>query len=123
MIDHNTEAIADLCYNDSSRQGSVIDRVLYPKYHMRELYEHCWSKHTIDPGYGGLLTLVFTSTAAATAFYDALTCYKAISFGTVFTLAVPFAEVGFHDRMEWAQENGIDYASVSFVCILPYSHV
>ncbi|PBK94763.1 PLP-dependent transferase [Armillaria gallica] len=114
MIDHNAEAIADLCYNDSLSKGSVIDRVLYPKYHMRELYEHCWSKHTTDPGYGGLLTLVFTSTAAAAAFYDALTCYKAISFGTVFTLATPFAEAGFHDRMEWAQENGIDYASVRF---------
>ncbi|PBK71020.1 PLP-dependent transferase [Armillaria solidipes] len=114
MIDHNTEAIADLCYTDSLREESVIDQILYPKYHMRELYERCWSKHTADPGYGGLLTLVFTSTAAAAAFYDALTCYKAISFGTVFTLAVPFAEAGFHDRMEWAQENGIDYASVRF---------
>ncbi|KAK0183952.1 pyridoxal phosphate-dependent transferase [Armillaria mellea] len=114
MIDQNTEAIADLCYTDSLREGSVIDQVLYPKYHMRENYERCRSKHTTDPGYGGLLTLVFTSTAAAAAFYDALTCYKAISFGTVFTLAVPFAEAGFHDRLEWAYENGIDYASVRF---------
>ncbi|KAK0183951.1 pyridoxal phosphate-dependent transferase [Armillaria mellea] len=114
LIDRNTEAIADLCYTDSLKNGSVIARVLYPKYHMREHYEQCWSKHTADPGHGGLFTLVFTSTAAAAAFYDALTCYKAISFGTVFTLAVPFTEVGFHDRLEWAYKNGIDYASVRF---------
>ncbi|KAK0438357.1 PLP-dependent transferase [Desarmillaria tabescens] len=114
MIDRNAGAIADLCYDDSLKEGSVIDRVLYPKYHMRENYERCWSKYTPDPGYGGLLTVVFISTAAATAFYDSLTCYKAISFGTVFTLAVPFAVAGFNDRLEWAQENGIDYPSVRF---------
>ncbi|KAK0477217.1 pyridoxal phosphate-dependent transferase [Armillaria luteobubalina] len=99
---------------DSVREGSTIARVLYPKYHMRENYERCWSKCTSNPGYGGLLTLVFTSTAAAVVFYDALTCYKAITFGTVFALAVPFAPVWFQDRLEWAYENGIDYASVRF---------
>ncbi|KAK0211428.1 pyridoxal phosphate-dependent transferase [Armillaria fumosa] len=123
MIDHNAEAIADFCYADSLREGSTITRVLYPKYHMRENYERCWSKCTADPGYGGLLTLVFTSTAAAVAFYDALACYKAITFGTVFMLATPFALAGFQDRLEWAYENGIDYASVSLVCgLLPCSY-
>ncbi|KAK0472675.1 pyridoxal phosphate-dependent transferase [Armillaria luteobubalina] len=114
MIDRNAEAIADFCYEDSLKAGSVIKRVLYPKYQMREEYERCWSKATDKPGYGGLLTLSFVSNAAAMAFFDALPCYKAITLGTVFTLAVPFAEAGFHDKLEWAQKNGIDYASVRF---------
>ncbi|KAK0203969.1 pyridoxal phosphate-dependent transferase [Desarmillaria ectypa] len=42
MIDHNTEAIADLCYDDSLKGGTVIHRVLYPKYYMREHFERCW---------------------------------------------------------------------------------
>ncbi|KAK0203992.1 pyridoxal phosphate-dependent transferase [Desarmillaria ectypa] len=114
MIDHNAEAIADFCYEDSLKVESVIKQVLYPKYQMREQYERCWSKATDKPGYGGLLTLSFISNAAAMAFFDALPCYKAVTLGTVFTLAVPFAEAGFHDKLEWAQENGIDYASVRF---------
>ncbi|PBK70988.1 PLP-dependent transferase [Armillaria solidipes] len=114
MIDRNAEAIADFCYEDSLKEGSVIKQVLYPKYQMREQYEACWSKATDKPGYGGLLTLSFISDAAAMAFFDALPCYKAVTLGTVFTLAVPFAEAGFHDKLEWAQENGIDYASVRF---------
>lgn len=114
MIDHNAEAIADFCYEESSKEGSVIKQVLYPKYQMREQYERCWSKATNKPGYGGLLTLTFISNTAAMAFFDAFPCYKAITLGTVFTLAVPFAEAGFHDKLDWAQENGIDYASVRF---------
>ncbi|KAK0438333.1 pyridoxal phosphate-dependent transferase [Desarmillaria tabescens] len=114
MIDRNAEVIADFCYEDSLKAESVIKQVLYPKYQMREHYEHCWSKATDNPGYGGLLTLSFISNAAAMAFFDALPCYKAVTLGTVFTLAVPFAEAGFHDKLEWAQENGIDYASVRF---------
>ncbi|KAK0211453.1 pyridoxal phosphate-dependent transferase [Armillaria fumosa] len=112
MIDRNAEAIADFFYEDSLKEGSVITQVLYPKYQMREQYEACWSKATENPGYGGLLTLNFISKTAAMVFFDALPCYKTVTHGTVITLAVPFAEAGFHNKLEWALENGVDYASV-----------
>ncbi|KAK0232462.1 pyridoxal phosphate-dependent transferase [Armillaria nabsnona] len=114
MIDRNAEAIADFFYDHSLKEGSVIKQVLYPKYQMREQYEACWSKATDKPGYGGLLTLNFISTTAAMVFFDALPCYKTVTHGTVITLAVPFAEAGFHNKLEWALENGVDYASVRF---------
>ncbi|KAK0480926.1 pyridoxal phosphate-dependent transferase [Armillaria novae-zelandiae] len=114
MIDRNAEAIADFFYEDSLKEGSIITQVLYPKYQMREQYEACWSKATEKPGYGGLLTLNFISKTAAMAFFDSLPCYKTVTHGTVITLAVPFAEAGFHNKLEWALENGVDYASVRF---------
>ncbi|KAK0237373.1 hypothetical protein EDD85DRAFT_791039 [Armillaria nabsnona] len=80
----------------------------------REQYEACSSKATDKPGYGGLLTLNFISKPAAMAFFDALPCYKTATHGTVMTLALPYAEASFHNQLEWALENGVDYASVRF---------
>ncbi|SJL17357.1 uncharacterized protein ARMOST_20907 [Armillaria ostoyae] len=107
-------AIADFFYEDSLKEGSVIKQVLYPKYQTRQQYEASWSKATYKPGYGGLLTLNFISKTAAMAFFDALPCYKTATHGTVMTLALPYAEASFHNELEWALENRVDYASVRF---------
>ncbi|KAK0206985.1 pyridoxal phosphate-dependent transferase [Desarmillaria ectypa] len=113
IVDKNAEAVADYLYARSQTpQGSFIKQVLYPKYQTREIYERYLNKESTRPGYGGLLSISFNSLAVAKVFYDALPCYKGITFGTIFTLAIPFTEMSFHSKLQWAEENGVDHALI-----------
>ncbi|KAG7447610.1 PLP-dependent transferase [Guyanagaster necrorhizus] len=114
IVNKNAEAVADYLYARSQMsQGSFIKQVLYPKYQDRDIYERYLNKESgARPGYGGLLSVSFTSLAVGKVFYDALRCYKGITFGTIFTLAIPFTEMSFHSNLKWAEENGVDHALV-----------
>ncbi|KAK0499619.1 pyridoxal phosphate-dependent transferase [Armillaria luteobubalina] len=114
IVDKNAEAVADYLYTWSQKpQGSFIKQVLYPKYQTRDTYERYLNKESgTKPGYGGLLSISFTSLKFAKVFYDALPCYKGITFGTIFTLAVPFTEMSFHSKLQWAEENGVEHALI-----------
>ncbi|SJL02468.1 related to O-succinylhomoserine (thiol)-lyase [Armillaria ostoyae] len=114
IVDKNAEAVADYLYARSQKpQGSFIKQVLYPKYQTRDIYERYLNKESgTRPGYGGLLSISFTSLAIAKVFYDVLPCYKGITFGTIFTLAVPFTEMSFHSKLQWAEENGVEHALI-----------
>ena len=95
----NAEALADMLYAQSVVSGAkntIVREVFYPKYQTRENYERCRNTAAVEagfdiPGYGALLSVSFTSLEAAKVFYDSLQCYKAISVGTISTLATPFA--------------------------------
>ncbi len=110
IVDKNAEAVADYLYAWSQKpQGSFIKQVLYPKYQTRDIYEWYLNKDSgTRPGYGGLLSISFTSLAIAKVFYNALPCYKGITFSTIFMLAVPFTEMLFHSKLQWAEENGVE---------------
>jgi len=76
IIDANTEAVCDFLRSRSLAAGATkpaIKEVFYPKYVTTENYDHCRIKR-VDPddgnagGYGGLLSLTFTSGEASKAF-------------------------------------------------------
>ncbi|KAJ3169922.1 hypothetical protein HDU88_000564 [Geranomyces variabilis] len=58
-------------------------------------------------GYGGLLSVVLRSDAAAERFYDALDVAKGPSLGTNFTLACPYTVLAHYGEMEWAEGFGV----------------
>ncbi|KAJ3178981.1 hypothetical protein HDU87_003250 [Geranomyces variabilis] len=58
-------------------------------------------------GYGGLLSVVLRSDAAAERFYDALDVAKGPSLGTNFTLACPYTLLAHYGEMEWAEGFGV----------------
>ena len=95
----NAEALADMLYARSVVSGAkntIVREVFYPKYQSRENYERCRNTAAVEAGfditgYGGLLSVSFTSLEVAKVFYDSIQCYKAVSVGTTSTLAMPFA--------------------------------
>jgi cystathionine gamma-synthase len=107
-IDTNAEAVCDMLRSRSVAAGArnaVIKEVFYPKYITPENYECCrvktLRKPTGDPdetvnregggGFGCLFSLTFTSAEASQAFFEALDCFKGLSFGLNITVACPFA--------------------------------
>lgn len=124
IINHNAEALSDMLYTLSAAAGivqsCVIKEVFYPKYQNRETYKRCCriaaadSKDPNEIGYGGLLSVSFTSLDAAKVFYSSLPCYKGPSLGTVFTLATPFTVIAFPpEKKVWAEEHHLDETLVS----------
>lgn len=129
-IDLNAEALADLLYgellkernNEVDKARQVIKGVYYPKYISRNHYDACRRTKNLlgsgstslreGGGYGGLFSIIFTSTKASTAFYDELKCAKGPSLGTNFTLASPYAILAHYTELEWAAQFGVDSALV-----------
>ena len=75
----NAEAVAELL-----RRDPVVDEVYYPK---GSPSQHIYDRYKLpNGGYGFLLSVRFTSSKKAEAFYDALDTAKGPSFGTNFTL-------------------------------------
>ena len=112
----NAEALADMLYAQSVVSGAknttIVKEVLYPKYQCRKNYDLCRNNTTDVVGYGGLLSVTFTSLGAAKVFYDSLQCYKGPTIGTVVTLATPFVALSFHGRMQWANDHNLEEALV-----------
>ena len=119
VIDENAEVVCDFLRSHSIAGGmpsSAIKDIFYPKWETRDRYEHCRVKHRrgdpgndrIDGGFGGLFSVTFTTAAASTAFFDALSCYKGPSLGTNFTLACPYTILAHYGELEWAAEYGVE---------------
>lgn len=133
----NAEALADWLFSRSKVGGmeeTVIEEVFYPKYQTRENYQRCMRdiansesvllesssdsdiRQVFRPGYGSLLSLVFTSLEAAKTFYDRIQCYKGTTVGTVVTLVSPFNAIAFPpEKAEWMREHDVKEALVSSV--------
>jgi len=92
----------------------VIKDVFYPKWVTRENYDACKNPHQLEgspeypSGYGGLLSITFTSPLAAEVFFDSLGCEKGPSLGTNFTLACPYAVLAHYNELDWAESWGVD---------------
>ncbi|KZP15318.1 PLP-dependent transferase [Athelia psychrophila] len=112
VIDRNAEAVCELIRSRSMMVGvpsSAIKEVHYPKWTMREQYDHCRTKLNGEyvGGFGGLCSVIFTNAPACRAFYDALDFWKGPSLGTNFTLAMAYALMSHYDELEWAAKYGV----------------
>ena len=124
VTNSNAEALADMLYAKSVISGAkdtIVQEVFYPKYQSRENYDRCRNTAAAeagftDVGYGGLLSVTFTSLGAAKVFYDSLQCYKGPTVGTNVTLATPFVALSFQGegRMQWAKDNNLDESLVCY---------
>lgn len=110
VINGNAEAVCDYLKTASS----TIAEVYYPKWQTPNNYKACLRKTPPkeadvipEPGYGGLFSVLFTSIAAAQAFYDALSCAKGPSLGTNFTLSCPYAIIAHYYELDWAKDHGV----------------
>ncbi|KAJ6584849.1 pyridoxal phosphate-dependent transferase [Mycena capillaripes] len=120
VIDDNAEAVCEFLHSKSAAGGTsspVVKDVLYPKYVMRQNYDHRRIKGDSaqgiqEGGYGGLFSVTFTSLPAAHAFYDTLACYKGPSLGTNFTLACPYAILVHYTELDWAESFGVERTMV-----------
>ena len=115
-IDHNTETLCTYLREQMSPQAVVRD-VMYPKYVTPAHYETCRRKQPYaadgrPSGYGGLFSVVFSSKAAAKAFYDNLSCAKGPSLGTNCTLACPYTLIAHYGELEWAAQMDVPTALV-----------
>lgn len=77
VTNRNAEALADMLYAQSvvagAKENAIVQEVFYPKYQSRENYDRCLNTVTIeagfpDVGYGGLVSVTFTSLRAARVF-------------------------------------------------------
>ncbi|RKP22622.1 pyridoxal phosphate-dependent transferase [Syncephalis pseudoplumigaleata] len=84
---------------DYLRAHPKVAAVYYPKYTSDGAYD---SYKRQGGGYGCLFSLTFHTPQAAIAFFDALLCPKGTSFGTVYTLAVPYTILAHYTEQEWA---------------------
>lgn len=116
-IDRNTEELCDFFWNHKENHPeSTLDDVYYTKFSTPENYLQCLRGQSdamsTRPGFGGLFSLTFKSSAAAEAFYDALACEKGPSLGTNFTLACPYTLLAHWSELDWALESGVPSALV-----------
>ena len=58
-------------------------------------------------GYGNLLSIVFRETHNAVRFYDSLDLFKGTSFGTNFSLAIPYVQLAHYKEQDWVESYGI----------------
>jgi len=126
-IDKNAETIADLLWNSKidskqpeEKRNRVVKEVFYPKYVTTDLYNSFRRRHpsstknlsdseiNFSSGFGGLLTVTFTSLKASQLFYDNLNCAKGPSLGTNFTLASPYAILAHYDELDWVEQFGVE---------------
>lgn len=122
-VNRNTEALCDFlrakrqigpfAHGISSEpaptlQRSAIKEVYYPKFMTRDNYDALKRHNVPESGYGSLFSVTFHTPAAASAFYDALGCYKGPSLGTNFTLACPYTILAHYTELEWASGFGVE---------------
>ncbi|KAJ6256570.1 hypothetical protein Dda_8434 [Drechslerella dactyloides] len=102
-INKNAEALAELFLK---WQPTIVKRVYYPKYdESRENYERCRCK---EGGYGGLLSITFSSPDHAIKFYDLVETAKGPSLGTNFTLTSPYALLAHYKELDWIAQYGVE---------------
>ncbi|GAA5916585.1 hypothetical protein JCM6882_002551 [Rhodosporidiobolus microsporus] len=96
--------------------GPVITEVYYPKYMTPDNYlasrrapsSFSSPDAPSSSGFGALFSLTFSSTLAASTFFDALPCYKGPSLGTNFTLACPYTLLAHYTELGWAKGWGVE---------------
>ncbi|KAJ5201169.1 hypothetical protein N7449_005972 [Penicillium cf. viridicatum] len=90
--------------------NSALTNVYYPKV--------CWSKDNyrafmrtttedFEPGFGGLFSVDFENTTAASAFFDNLYVHKGPSFGAHITISIPYVQLVMQKQKEWAASHGL----------------
>ncbi|KAJ7221727.1 pyridoxal phosphate-dependent transferase [Mycena pura] len=123
ITSHNAEMLSDVLHShsvDGGSKASVLKAVHYPKYRTRDIYDRyrnplAEKAGLKETGYGNLLSVTFTSVAAAKAFYCALQCYKGATLGTVFTLATAFSVIAFPpEKMQWIEDRGVEESLIRF---------
>jgi cystathionine gamma-synthase len=58
-------------------------------------------------GYGCLISIVFRNPDSAIRFYDAIDLCKGPSFGTNFTLVLPYSQLAHAFELDWAESQGM----------------
>ena len=109
-IDRNAETVSDYLREHSQAGGcadSVVEDVFYPKYVTRHHYdayrrEHPYVEGAERSGFGGLISVQFSSIAPAQAFYNNLAVFKGPSLGTNCTLACPYTLLAHYSELDWA---------------------
>ena len=87
------------------RSNPAVSEVYYPKGSpSQDVYD---TFRRPDAGYGFLLSVIFTTPAAAIAFHDALHVAKGPSLGTNFTLCCAYTLLGHFKELEWAAQFGV----------------
>jgi cystathionine gamma-synthase len=87
------------------RAHPAVAKVWYPKWECNEAYE---ALRRPRGGYGALLTFLPRNDAlTAPKIFDALRVCKGPSFGTVFSLACPFALLAHYTELDWAESCGV----------------
>jgi cystathionine gamma-synthase len=82
-----------------------VEKVWYPKWENNDAYE---ALRRPRGGYGALLTFLPRNDAqAAPKIFDAMRVCKGPSFGTVFSLACPFALLAHYTELDWAESCGV----------------
>ncbi|GJN71618.1 folylpolyglutamate synthetase [Purpureocillium lilacinum] len=100
-INANAEAICD-----TLRNSALVKSLYYPKWNpSRGNYD---ARRLPSGGYGGLLSVVFTSKEKAQVFYDAMEIAKGPSLGTNFTLCSPYVLLAHYQELSWAAQYGVD---------------
>lgn len=60
-----------------------------------------------EGGYGSLISFVFKNPESAIRFYDTIDLCKGPSFGTNFTLVLPYAQLAHAYELDWAEAQGM----------------
>jgi len=82
-----------------------ISRVNYPTMVASgALYERC---RRPEGAYGSLISIVFRNPESAIRFYDTIDLWKGPSFGTNFTLVLPYAQLAHAFELDWAESQGM----------------
>ena len=63
------------------------------------MYAQFMNKHTMDAGYGGLMSIVVDEGYCAKTFYNTLKIQKGPSLGTNYTLACPYTLIAHYEEM------------------------
>ncbi|KAJ5451224.1 Pyridoxal phosphate-dependent transferase major region subdomain 2 [Penicillium cf. griseofulvum] len=82
----------------------AVERVNSPTMTTRPHYERIRRR---DGGYGHLLSIIFHDNETVTRFYDGVDIFKGGSFGTVFILSTPFAQLATDVDRRHFEEAGI----------------
>lgn len=82
-----------------------ISKVNYPTMvATTELYERY---RRPNGGYGSLISIVFKNPDSAVRFYDTIVLCKGPSFGTNFTLVLPYSQLAHAYELDWAESRGM----------------
>ncbi|KAI9807770.1 MAG: hypothetical protein M1825_005075 [Sarcosagium campestre] len=85
---------------------SAVKDVYYPKYSSTKwCYDQC---RRVTGGYGGLLSVTFSSAAEAAVFLDQIEACKGPSLGTNFTLVSPYTLLAHYRELDWSSQFGVD---------------
>ncbi|RFU29334.1 hypothetical protein B7463_g7019, partial [Scytalidium lignicola] len=97
---HSGKLVAELL----AAHPSVV-RLNYPSMgSTAQLYERYRRR---NGGYGHLMSIIFRNQEAASCFYDSLDACKGTSFGTNFTLAIPYVQLAHYHEQDWVESYGV----------------